>query len=222
MKGRKNEIRTSRQALASRRVLRGARLDRLQVPSRRGVGGRIRPRRTLRRGVAHGLRLRHELLLSRRVRRLRRAVRLEVRHLLDVGRHRQRGHRLASRVDGPRPAHKAPYAAPRLRHDARLLREALRLVVAQARRVRDHLRLPHPLHRLALQRPLAPLLDGVPGLLLFRVHRRDGRPHRGLRDRGRLSRDGDQRLHTGHNHARRTRRRHLRGALLQGRVRRVA
>ena len=44
-----------------------------------------------------------------------------------LGRHRQRSHRLASRMGRAGPPNEAPYAAPRLVDDAGVLRATLRL-----------------------------------------------------------------------------------------------
>ena len=48
-----------------------------------------------------------------------------------------------------------------LRHHARVLRQAVRLPVAENRRLGDYLHLPHPLHRQPVQRPVPPLWDGL-------------------------------------------------------------
>ena len=49
----------------------------------------------------------------------------------------------------------------RLRHHAGVLRQALWQRQAEDRRLGHHLHLPHPLHRLAVQRPVPPVRHGL-------------------------------------------------------------
>ena len=158
--------------------------------------------------MAYGVRVRDELLLGRRVRRLRRAVRLEVRSRLGVDRHRQRTGRLAARVGGAGPPDASHDAACPVADDARLLRDALRLRGPQGRRLDNRVRVPHPVHGGSLHGDIEALRTRIRGGDPVRVlGRHDGGPHGRLRDTRRIQGDCDQRLHTG----RRDAVRHLRG-----------
>ena len=94
------------------------------------LGGRKR------RAVDERVRLRHELLLGRGVCRLRGPVRLQVRYLGYLGRHRQRYHWLAARLVGPRPSHPRDDPSPaglrpcRSSSASATIRRALRIAAA--------------------------------------------------------------------------------------------
>ena len=105
------------------RLMLGA--DAHPVAPHGGGHARFCARRPQRRPVDERLRLRHELLLGRGVCRLRGPVRLQVRYLGYLGRHRQRYHWLAARLVGPRPSHPRDDPSPAGLHHAGVLRQAL-------------------------------------------------------------------------------------------------
>ena len=181
----------------------------------------LRPGGTRRRTLDDGVRLRHVLLLGGHFRRLRRAVRLEVRHRLDLDRACQLLPRLAARVDRPRSPHAPDDPEDEVRHDAAVLRRALFQPRPEDRRRRHRLRLPDPLHRLALQRAFAALPDGVRDRL-HRLHHRDVGAHLRLRRSRRLYGDRDQRFRAGAHYADRHHRRDRGGPARAGRLYRRA
>ena len=156
-----------------------------------------RPRR---RPLAHRVRVRHFLFLRSHIRGLRRSVRLALRHSLDLDRPGQRDNRLAAGLVRAGPPHAPDDSAAGQRHHARVLRQALRQQGAQDRRLGDNLRIPHPLHRLALQRPFAAVCDGVQHRL-HGLHSAHGRAYGHIRRGRRLHGHRDKRLHTGPDNA---------------------
>ena len=131
------------------------------LPTPRRHRRRVHPGRAQRGAVALGVRVRHELLLRRHLRGLRRAVRLEVRHRRHVDRHRQRHPGQPFGLVGARPAHARDDAPPGRVHDARVLRRALPVEGFAHRGRGHHLRVPHPVHGERLQRPVAAVRHGV-------------------------------------------------------------
>ena len=159
------------------------------LPQERHRRQRLRTGRALCGPLAHRLRLRYLLFLRRGLCGLRRPVRLEVRHRRHLGGHRQRRSGLPAGLGGAGPPHPHHDPAPGQRHHARVFRQAVRLPVAENRRLGDYLHLPHPLHRQPVQHRL------------LGVCRCYGYPHRRLCDCRGLYGHRDQRLYPGHYHA---------------------
>ena len=66
---------------------------------------RVRSRRPFRRSVAHSFRLRHFLLFSRHLHRVRRTIRMEIRDRIHMDRNRQRFHRIPAGLGRPGATH---------------------------------------------------------------------------------------------------------------------
>ena len=157
---------------------------------------RLLPGRARCRPLAQRLRLRHDLLQRRALRRLRRQDRLRLRPELALDRARQRPAGQPARLARARQAH-APHDGPPEGHDhARVPRRALRLARAQDRGRRRDLPLPGAVLGLGLHGPRVSLRGG----LRHQLHRRsvdDGDPHRHLPCAGRLPCRGAERPHPG-------------------------
>ena len=83
-----------------------------------GIGFWIRPGRPLRRSLAHSICLRYLLFLRSCLRRVRRPVRLEIRHRCHMGRNRKRSDRFPPCMEDPRQTHKDHDPASGYRYDA--------------------------------------------------------------------------------------------------------
>ena len=153
--------RYDRQTGYADRVLRRDGGHRPVLPPPRHGCERICAGRALCGPLAHRFRLRHFLFLRRGLRGLRRTVWMEVRHCGHLGGNRQRPAGLAAGLGGAGPPDPHHDPAPQLRHHAGVLRQALRQRQAEDRRLSHHLHLPHPLHRLAVQRTVPPVRHGL-------------------------------------------------------------
>ena len=187
------------------------------LPSAHGHRGWLHPGWPQRRSVDERLRLWHELFLGRGVRRLCGPVRLQVRHLGHVGRHRQRHYRLAARLVGLRPPYPRDDPSSAGIHHAGVLRQALRFPRPAHRGGGHHLRVPHPVHRERLQWSVASVWHGLRAALR-RMRHRHGGGHLHLCGAWRVYGHGHERLHSGHCHAARHHRRHRGGHLEQRRL----
>ena len=187
------------------------------VPKTRRQRDRLHSGRPQRRPLAFRVCIRHVVLLGRHLRRLRRSIRMEIRPVGHVGRHRQRHFGQPARLVGARPPHARNDTAPGCCHHARILRQALSQPRAAHRRRRHHLRVPHSLHRERLQRPVAPVRHGVRPAVRGMRHRH-GTYHLHLRGARRLHGHRGERLPAGHRDAVRHHRRNMRRARRQWRL----
>ena len=143
------------------RILCGHAGHRLLLPDPFHRRQRLRAGWTERGPLAHGLRLRHQLLLRSGLRGLCGTVRLEVRHRLHLGGHRQCADRLPDGLGHPGPTDQSHDPAPGQRHHAPVLRIPFRQQESEAHLLCHHLYFPDPLHRIPLQRPQPPLRHGL-------------------------------------------------------------
>ena len=187
------------------------------VPKACRQRNRLHSGRPQRRPLAFRVRVRHVVFLGRHLRRLRRPVRLEIWTVGHMGWHRQRHFGQPARLVGARPPHARDDAALGRGHHARVLRKALPQPRAAHCRGGRHLRVPHPLHRERLQRPVAPVRHGIRPAIRG-VRHWHGAYHLHLRGARRLHGHRGERLSARHRDVVRHHRRDLRRARRQRRL----